>query len=130
MATHSSKLAWEITRTEEPGRLQSMGQQRVRHDLVMKQQQAGSGSYGIFGVFLAYSFIYLAAPGLNCGTWALQSSSHHEGSSALACGIQFPDQGSNLGQLHWKCSLNQWTTREVPVTWNLGGHCKEFEWSL
>ena len=33
MATHSSTLAWEIPQTEEPGRLQSMGSQRVRHDL-------------------------------------------------------------------------------------------------
>ena len=32
MATHSSILAWEIPRTEEPGRIQSMGPQRVRHD--------------------------------------------------------------------------------------------------
>ena len=32
MATHSSILAWEIPWTEEPGRLQSMGSQRVRHD--------------------------------------------------------------------------------------------------
>ena len=32
MATHSSALAWEIPRTEEPGGLQSMGSQRVRHD--------------------------------------------------------------------------------------------------
>ena len=32
MATHSSILAWEIPRTEEPGRLQSMGLQRVRQD--------------------------------------------------------------------------------------------------
>ena len=31
-ATHSSIPAWEIPRTEEPGRLQSMGLQRVRHD--------------------------------------------------------------------------------------------------
>ena len=30
MATHSSTLAWEIPWTEEPGRLQSMGSQRVR----------------------------------------------------------------------------------------------------
>ena len=29
MATHSSILAWEIPRTEEPGGLQSMGSQRV-----------------------------------------------------------------------------------------------------
>ena len=32
MATHSSTLAWRIPRMEEPGRLQSMGSQRVRHD--------------------------------------------------------------------------------------------------
>ena len=32
MATHSSTLAWKIPWTEEPGRLQSIGSQRVRHD--------------------------------------------------------------------------------------------------
>ena len=32
MATHSSTPAWKIPWTEEPGRLQSMGSQRVRHD--------------------------------------------------------------------------------------------------
>ena len=30
VATHSSILAWKIPGTEEPGRLQSMGSQRVR----------------------------------------------------------------------------------------------------
>ena len=32
MATHSNILAWKILWTEEPGKLQSMGSQRVRHD--------------------------------------------------------------------------------------------------
>ena len=32
MATHSSTLAWKIPWTEEPGRLQSIGLQRVGHD--------------------------------------------------------------------------------------------------
>ena len=32
MATHSSVLAWRFPWTEEPGRLQSMGLRRVRHD--------------------------------------------------------------------------------------------------
>ena len=36
MATHSSILAWEITRTEEPGGLQSMGLQRVGHSWATK----------------------------------------------------------------------------------------------
>ena len=39
MATHSSILAWRIPWTEETGGLQSMGLQRVRHDLATKQQQ-------------------------------------------------------------------------------------------
>ena len=32
MATHSSILAWRIPCTEEPGRLQSIGSQKVEHD--------------------------------------------------------------------------------------------------
>ena len=32
MATHSNILAWKIPWTEEPGRLPSMGSQRVGHD--------------------------------------------------------------------------------------------------
>ena len=39
MAPHSSTLAWKIPWTEEPGRLQSMGLQRVKHDRAIKQQQ-------------------------------------------------------------------------------------------
>ena len=39
MTTHSSILAWEILWTEELGRLESMGSQRVRQDLVTKPQQ-------------------------------------------------------------------------------------------
>ena len=38
MATHFSILAWRIPWTEEPGGLQSMGSQRVGHDLATKQQ--------------------------------------------------------------------------------------------
>ena len=38
MATHSSIPAWKIPWTEEPGRPQSMGLPRVRHDLVNKRR--------------------------------------------------------------------------------------------
>ena len=40
MATHSSILAWEVLWAEEPGGLQSMGLQKIGHDLVTKQQQS------------------------------------------------------------------------------------------
>ena len=49
MATHSSILAWEIPWTEEPGRLQSMGLQRVGHDwsdLAAAAAAAAGGSNG------------------------------------------------------------------------------------
>ena len=36
MATHSSVLAWRIPGTEEPGGVQSMGSQRVRHNHATK----------------------------------------------------------------------------------------------
>ena len=39
MATRSNILAWKIPWTEDLGRLQSLRSQRVRHNLVTKQQQ-------------------------------------------------------------------------------------------
>ena len=51
MATHSSILAWEIPRIDKPGRLRSVGFQRVRHDLASKQQlvlEAGSAPIAEF----------------------------------------------------------------------------------
>ena len=44
METHSSILAWRIPWTEEPGKLQSTGSQRVAHDLATKQQLQPSRS--------------------------------------------------------------------------------------
>ena len=55
MATHSSNLAWRIPWTEEPGRLQSMRLQRVRHDwatitFIIGEWNAKVGSQEIPGV--------------------------------------------------------------------------------
>ena len=47
MATHYSTLAWKIPWTEEPGRLQSMGSQRVRHDWGTKITADGDCSHEI-----------------------------------------------------------------------------------
>ena len=38
MGTHSSVLAWKIPWTEEPGGVESMGSQRVGHNLATKQR--------------------------------------------------------------------------------------------
>ena len=42
MAPHSSTLAWKIPWSEEPGRLQSMGSQRVGHNRVTSLPEAKS----------------------------------------------------------------------------------------
>ena len=39
MVTHSSDLIWNIPWGEEPGRLQSTGSYRVRHDLVTNNKE-------------------------------------------------------------------------------------------
>ena len=39
MAPHSSILTWDIPWTEEIGGVQTLGSQRVEHNLVTKQQQ-------------------------------------------------------------------------------------------
>ena len=49
--------------------------------------------------------MYLAAQSHSC---SLQNLFY------LACGIYFPDQGSNLGPVLGAQSLSHWTTREVP----------------
>ena len=50
MATHSSILAWEVSWTEEPGGLQSMGSQRLGHDLATERRQEGKVSFHKFKV--------------------------------------------------------------------------------
>ena len=44
MAPHSSTPAWKIPWVEEPGRLQSMGSQRVRHDWATSLSLSGDSS--------------------------------------------------------------------------------------
>ena len=54
MATHSSILAWRIPWREEPGRLQSTGSQRVRHDWVTSLSLCYAGSFYLDVVLLVF----------------------------------------------------------------------------
>ena len=54
MATHSSTIAWQIPRTEEPGRLQSMESQRVGHDRATKPSTAKHKGKSPFGIILEH----------------------------------------------------------------------------
>ena len=53
MATHSSTLAWKIPWTEEPGRLQSIRSQRVRHDWATCQTHI----YGYISLYMYETWI-------------------------------------------------------------------------
>ena len=61
MATHSSILAWEIPWTEEPGRLQSMGLPRIRHDRNYLAQHRSSTTLQVtqFHCFLWLSIVHV-----------------------------------------------------------------------
>ena len=77
MATHSSILAWRIPWMEKPGRLQSMGSQRVWHDWAT--------SLSLFSLQLSFVFtlwpsFFLSLPPLNLFTslsWRIQMN--HQG---------------------------------------------------
>ena len=66
-------------------------------------------------------FIYVAVPGLSCSMQNLPSSLRHVGSFlvackllVVACGIQFPAQGSNPGPLYWEGRVLATGQPEVP----------------
>ena len=63
-------------------------------------------------IFCIGAFIYVAAPGLSCGTQELRSLLGHVGSSTLT-----RDQKIKLGSSGFRAqSLSHWTTREFPGT--------------
>ena len=59
MATHSSTLAWKIPWTEEPGRLQSMGSQRVGHDWATSVFSKGTNTDTLSSNLLRENFFRL-----------------------------------------------------------------------
>ena len=69
MATHSSNLAWRIPWTGEPGRLQSIGSQRVGHSRAQGQwkqnsvhQNSGSGAAKLRGVKNSLERVFPGSP--------------------------------------------------------------------
>ena len=72
MATHSSILAWEIPRTEEPVGLQSWGCKRVRQDLATTQQHLQKHK-----TLKTFSFIFQVSQKL----WKLTRNSNHSSKS-------------------------------------------------
>ena len=98
MATYSSTLAWKIPWMEEPGRLQSMGSQRVRHDFTFTFIEMIIQGFLYFllwcgSVFLAYPTV--CSP-MNCNP---PGSSAH---GIFQARILERDAISYLYLLHWQ----------------------------
>ena len=121
MATHFSILAWRIPWTEEPGRLQSIGFHRVRHDwsdsmhacmcrainTVQKDTLSPGSLVWISAVFTfqPFSFMYIQAFNLT-GYSLVQSLSHVQLCDPMDCSMRgFPvhHQLPELAQtyVHW-----------------------------
>ena len=79
----------------------------------------------IFILFFKYLFTYLTSPGLSCGTWDLHL---YCDLLLVACGIYFPDEGSNPDPLNWEQSLHHWTGKfqgRPRETWMFQVHFKQ-----
>ena len=88
MVTCSSILAWKIPWTEEPGRLKSMGSQRVRHDLAIQQQQPTM--YGICN-FCILNFIEICQKIRKMGPFETFRSLVFSNMSNWSVGLSFQD---------------------------------------
>ena len=113
MATHSSTPAWKIPWTEEPGGLQSMGSQRVRHN----------GATLLTYYRHAYVFSHFSHVQLFMTPWTIACQISlfmrffQEYWSWLPCPLQgiFPTQGSNPHLLYHRQILYHWASREAPT---------------
>ena len=68
-----SKL-WETVKDREPGTLQSMGSQRIKHELATKQQQTGLKPFMVFITLRRGNYVWCPWPGAS--TEILQSPCH------------------------------------------------------
>ena len=126
IATHSSILAWRIPWTEEPGGLQSMGSQRVRHNSTHHAFTVIYRKYSIVGMILFILSLYCCLVTESCLTLCnpmdcrLPGSSVHGISQAGILewfGISF-SRGSSQPRdsthvLHCRQILYHWATREA-----------------
>ena len=116
MATHSSTLAWKTPRTEKPGRLQSMGSQRVRHDwatsLIRLLKTSGWGTLHLPSDVCVKSFLCpsytLIKP---CYTKALEWSSLVPDSKAKSS--FFGDHESDI--VHHKLTFPRYLAWEIKI---------------
>ena len=144
MATHCSLLAWRIQWTEEPGGLQSMDFQRVRHNWVtehthMLGKNLGGGAQALQN--FCYCLVVKSCPTLfdpmECSPLQAPLFMDFPGKNArvgfhfLLQGI-FLTQGSNPCLLYWQensLPLSHQRSLKLGQRWDLNSHLQR-DWSL
>ena len=99
MAIHSSILAWRIPWREEPGRLQSIGSQRVTHD----QSDWPRTHQCLHGIMMSVKLLFPPSHSLPPSTtanWTMSSSAWH-----------------SAGSEHALCLLKEWTNKLRKPLW-------------
>ena len=115
MATHSSTLAWKIPWTEEPGRLQSLGSLRVRHDWTTSlslftfiKRLFSSSLSAMRVVSSAYLWLLIFLPAILTPDCAFSSSAFLMMYSAY----ELNKQGDNIQP--WRTPFPIWNQSVVP----------------
>ena len=126
MATHSNILAWRMQRTEEPGRLQFTGSQRVRHDWATSL------------CYFLNSFLALLAP--LCLQVSSQGLCHHSSSAnrfvntIFLCSIYICWASLVAQRLkHLPAMRETWVRslgREVPLEKEMATHSSILAWRI
>ena len=136
LATHPSILAWKIAWTEESGRLQSMGLQRVRHDWAAKLLQScltlcnpidsSQPGFPVTGILQAGTVEWVAISFSNAWKWKVKVKpfSHFDWQwphglqpTRLLCPWDFPGKSTGVGchcLLQW---LSMHTQRTKELIW-------------
>ena len=130
MATHSNILAWRIPWTEEPGRLQPMGSQRVRQDWVTNTHKDLHGRVlkggptafpNIWFCFFQYCYLIMGFPG---GLDGKESACNAEDPCSIPGLGRSPGEGNGNLPLY-SCLENlmkkPWVRKES--CWHIPGYC-------
>ena len=124
MANHSSILDWRIPWTEKPGRLQSVGLQRVGHDWVTNTHTGMKlDSFGKAAVTKHHKQKWMFSQFWRLKVWASEGLAPFEGCEGTSILLLFPSfwwlpgkfhgQRSLVGYSPWKCKesdTTEWLT--------------------
>ena len=122
-ATHSSILAWRIPWTEEPGRLQSMGSQRIGHDWVTNT----------LTVCTSHCRPYFPLCALRTGTGRQHASGSSTGLTIRQTGLSDPASVTAWLHDHRQATYSPPTSAPSSVKWVLVCtfcNCSEGQWGV